>query len=201
MRYRAYSVKGLLSSEVATLVAFCTLTFALGVMTVLGVVLVAQPFIVDRFLDTLPLDLTSGTGKLLLGAVVLYPILSLLPLGEIRAGSLSLSYPRLRITLLQIVVATLEILAAAAIIYFALPPEGNPGFMTVTGVFVLSFSAALISHSPGGLGVFELAFLTGLPEIPRADALAALLVFRMFYFFIPFLFACVAIAVHEIRRR
>ncbi len=58
----------------------------------------------------------------------------------------------------------------------------------------------MISHSPGGLGVFELLFLTGLSETAMPDLLAALLVFRLFYFILPFIGSLVAITISEIRR-
>lgn len=53
-------------------------------------------------------------------------------------------------------------------------------------MFLASFSLALLSHAPGGLGVLEVTFLAALPEIPAADVLAALIVFRMFYLLLPF---------------
>ena len=48
------------------------------------------------------------------------------------------------------------------------------------GVFLASFTLALLSHAPGGLGVLELTFVAALPEIPTVDVLAALIVFRGF---------------------
>ena len=86
-------------------------------------------------------------------------------------------------------IAPLELIGAAGIIYFALPESGNPGFLIVLGIFVVSFSAALLSHAPGGLGVLELVFITGLSEMDPADVLAALLVFRLLYLIIPFVAA------------
>src|SRR5690606_6580599 len=83
----------------------------------------------------------------------------------------------------------LEIIGAAAIIYFALPAAGNPGYIVVLGIFLVSFSLALLSHAPGGLGVLEIAFITGLSEMDPADVLAALLVFRLLYLIIPFVAA------------
>ena len=44
-------------------------------------------------------------------------------------------------------------------------PAGNPGYLAVLGIFVISFSAAQISHAPGGLGVLEVVFLAGLSDI------------------------------------
>ena len=68
----------------------------------------------------------------------------------------------------QLIIGPLELLAAAAIIYFCLPAEGNPGFITVLGMFVASFSMAIVSHAPGGLGVLEYVFLTGLDDMDQA---------------------------------
>jgi len=87
---------------------------------------------------------------------------------------------------IQLLAGPLELLCAAAIIYFALPADNHPGYLVVLGVFLASFSLALLSHAPGGLGVLEVTFLAALPEIPAADVLAALIVFRVFYLLLPF---------------
>jgi uncharacterized membrane protein YbhN (UPF0104 family) len=201
IRYRAYSSRGLSGAEVALLVIFCTVTFVIGVATVLGAVLIAQPFIVDRFLDTLPLNLTSSTGKLMVGLVFLYVVMALLPKKAIKLRSVEIVYPRFWIAASQVAVASAEILAAALILYLALPESSNPGFVVVTGIFIFSFAAGLISHSPAGLGVFELAFITGLSDVPEVDVLSALLIFRLFYSLIPFIFSLIAISAFELEGR
>jgi len=201
IRYRAYSSKGLTGREIAALVAFCAFTFALGVVTVMGTVLVAQPSIVDRFLGRLPIEVSSGAGMILLGFVALFLLISLLPKTSLGVRLTVINYPPFPIAAGQIVVSSAEIIAATLIIYLALPTTSNPGLSIVAGVFVFSFAAAIASHSPGGLGVFELGFITGLPELPEADVLAALLVFRLFYFVLPFVFSLGAISVFELRRK
>ena len=65
------------------------------------------------------------------------------------------------------------------------------------GIFLVSFSVAQISHAPGGLGVLEVVFLTGLPEMDPVAVLAALLVFRLFYLIIPLLGAIVIVLAFE----
>ena len=65
------------------------------------------------------------------------------------------------------------------------------------GAFLLSFSAALVSHAPGGLGVFELLFIKLMPDVARVKVLAALLVWRLFYLIIPLLFAIVVVVIFE----
>ena len=95
------------------------------------------------------------------------------------------------------IAAPLELACAAAIIYFALPESQNPGYLVVLGVFLASFSLALLSHAPGGLGVLEVTFLAAVPELPTADVLAALIVFRVFYLLLPLALAILVVAVFE----
>lgn len=189
VRYRAYTAKGLSGGEVGVLVAFCSFTFALGTIMLTGFVLILEPELTERFVDVLPVEASSLTGAILLGLVALYVLGSALHFRPLKIGSFQIHYPRLPIVLRQLVVAPLELLGAAAIIYFALPEAGNPGYMVVLGIFLISFSAALLSNAPGGLGVLELVFITGLSEMDPAAVLAALLVFRLLYLIIPFVIA------------
>ena len=89
---------------------------------------------------------------------------------------------------------------ASGIIYFALPAATNPGFVIVLGVFVASFSIALISHAPGGLGVLEFTFLKAMPDAPQANVVAALLVFRLLYLILPLMFALIVVLDYERKR-
>ncbi len=98
----------------------------------------------------------------------------------------------------QLLAGPLELLCAAAIIYVALPVENNPGYLTVLGVFLASFSLALLSHAPGGLGVLEVTFLAAMPELATADVLAALIVFRVLYLLLPFALAIFVVLGFEI---
>lgn len=202
VRYRAYSAKGLSAAQVAVLVALCSFTFGLGTLLLGGIVLVANPELLTRLEGKLPGALTNPTtarvvGALMLGFVGLYVLGSLLRLKPLTIRSFKLEYPRPNIMLRQLVAAPLELLGAAGIIYFALPDAGNPGFVVVLAVFLASFSAALASHSPGGLGVFEIIFLTAMPDLPKVDVLAALLVFRLLYLLIPFALAILTVLLFE----
>jgi len=78
-----------------------------------------------------------------------------------------------------------------------LPAAYNPGYPVVLGVFLASFSLALLSHAPGGLGVLEVSFLAALPEIPASDVLAALIVFRGFYLLLPFALSLIVVLGFE----
>ncbi len=68
------------------------------------------------------------------------------------------------------------------------------------GVFLASFSAALASHAPGGLGVLELTFLKGMPDAPPAQVIAALLTFRLLYLIAPLIVSLGVVVMFENRR-
>ena len=196
VRYRAYSTKGLTLPEVGVLVAFCSFTFFLGTVLLGGIVCLLSPSVFDP-LFAVPNGAVRLVGVTMLLVVALYALGSALHLRPVQVGSFRVDYPRPDIMLRQLVAGPLELLGAAGIIYCALPEPVNPGFIAVLGIFVASFSAALLSHAPGGLGVLELVFLNALPDVPQADVLAALLVFRFLYLILPLLFGIVAVVVFE----
>lgn len=185
VRYRAYSSKGLSGAEIGVLVALCSFTFILGTVSLFALILLFEPTITERFVDVFPVEASASTGLFLLFLIGLYVLGSLLRFKERKIGPVKIVYPKPTLVFQQLVIGPLELIGAAGIIYFALPEAGNPGFVIVLGIFLLSFSAALISHAPGGLGVLELVFVMGMPDMNPADVIAALLVFRLFYLIIP----------------
>lgn len=197
IRYRAYVTKGLTGQEVGVLVAVCWFTFVLSTITVGAIVLILVPGLLDRFSDLGLREFSGLTGMLLLVPVIAYVFCSWLNLRPLRIASLQIHYPRLPIVARQLIIGPLELFAAGAIIYFALPEAGNPGYLVVLGVFLVSFSVAQISHAPGGLGVLEVVFLMGLPDMEAVDVLAALLVFRLFYLIVPLIISLGVVLLFE----
>ena len=196
IRYRAYSTRGLSVGEIGVLVAFCSFTFALGALSLGGLLLLIRPEIVERF-DGAPLWIGQVGAVVLLAAPALYVVGSLLHFRPFRLGGFELVYPRPPVAARQLLAGPLELVGAAGIIFFALPPVANPAFIVVLGVFLASFSLALVSHAPGGLGVLEIAFLEGMPDVPQANAVAALLVFRLLYLILPLIFGLGVVLVFE----
>ena len=199
VRYRAYSEKGLSVGEIGVLVAFCSFTFALGAMTVGGLCLLFHPELARRFAGA-PLWLGQAVAAALVAAPSLYVIGALLHFPPLKLGPFELVYPRPPVAARQLLAGPMELIGASGIIYFALPPAANPGFAIVLGVFVVSFSIALISHAPGGLGVLEITFLKAMPDVPQANVVAALLVFRLLYLILPLIFALIVVLDYERRR-
>jgi uncharacterized membrane protein YbhN (UPF0104 family) len=196
VRYRIYSTKGLTVGEIGVLVGFCAFTFGLGVTIIGGVLLTIHPELAQRFID-LPVPLARLAGIAMLGAVALYVMGSLLRLKPLVLWGFSIFYPRPGIVFRQLFIGPAELIGAAAIIYFCLPEAGNPGFAIVLGIFLASFALAIFSHAPGGIGVLELLFVSGLKDMPTADVLAALIVFRLFYLVLPLAISMVAVLIFE----
>ena len=196
IRYRAYSTKGLSVAEIGVLVAFCSFTFALGAAMLGALLLLFWPEIVERF-DGAPLWVGRIGAVVLLAAPSLFVVGSLLHFRPFKLGGFELVYPRPPVAARQLLAGPLELVGAAGIVFFALPAAANPGFLVVLGVFLASFSLALVSHAPGGLGVLEIAFLEGMPDVPQANVVAALLVFRLLYLILPLVFALGVVLVFE----
>jgi uncharacterized membrane protein YbhN (UPF0104 family) len=199
VRYRAYSEKGLSVGEIGVLVAFCSFTFALGAATVGGFCLLLHPELAKRFAGA-PLWLGQAVAAALVAAPSLYVIGALLHFPSLKIGPFELVYPRPQVAARQLLAGPLELIGASGIIYFTLPAAANPGFVIALGVFVASFSIALISHAPGGLGVLEFTFLQAMPDTPQANVVAALLVFRLLYLILPLMFALIVVLDYERRR-
>lgn len=197
IRYRAYASKGLTGQDVGVLVGICWFTFVLSSVFVGGVVLLIEPSVLDRYTEGSYEGWWIALGIAMLLFVGAYVFGSWLHLKPLAIRKFRLQYPSLPIVARQLVIGPLEILAAAAIIFFALPAENNPGFIVVLGIFLFSFAMAQASHAPGGLGVLEVVFLTGLSEMDPAAVLAALLVFRLFYLIIPLVLGIVAVLAFE----
>jgi hypothetical protein len=205
VRYRAYTAKGLTAAQVAVLVALCSFTFFLGTVLLGGICLVYDPELLMRLDGRLPSFLTDSktaliVGACMLGFVALYVAGSVLRLRPLHIRKFKLEYPRPEIMLRQLLAAPLELLGAAGIIYFALPDAMNPGFIPVLAIFLASFSVALASHAPGGLGVFEIVFITAMniTDVAQKDAIiAAVVVFRIFYFWLPALVSIAVVVVFE----
>lgn len=197
VRYRAYSTQGLSGSEVGILVGICSLTFALATIFLTGIVLVLSPGLLDRFADVPNLPISHALGTIFLLIVGAYLLASLLRLPPLRIGKFILEYPSPPIVARQLIVGPLELIAASAIIYFAMPAAESVSYLTVLGVFLVAFSAALLSHAPGGLGVLEVMFVAGFQDVDPAGILAALLVFRLLYLIIPLILGLIIVVLFE----
>jgi uncharacterized membrane protein YbhN (UPF0104 family) len=197
IRLRIYSAWGLGLADVAKLAFITGLTFWLGNVFVLGLGLAYAPE-ASSAIDRLPPALNRAIGLGGLAAIAIY-LFWLYPRARvIGRAAWRIALPSLPLTALQIGIGTLDLCLGALAMYALLPPAPATDVVTATVVFVSATLLGFLSHAPGSLGVVEAAMLVGLPRFDKAELLAALLIFRMLYFVLPFVVAALLLAAREL---
>ena len=189
VRYRLYAHWGLTPLQIAKVVAFCSLTFALGGLVLGGLVLLLEPDAVPFFGNRLPAWLMHAIGIALWALVAGYVTLSRV-LGRRRMFGYVLQLPGWRMAILQVVLATVDVAVTAAIVYTLLPAAPGLTYLRFLGVYVASYTAGLAANIPGGIGVFDTAMLIGLsPYLEPSQIVGGIVMFRLYYYIIPLFLA------------
>ena len=190
VRYAGLRPLGLAPSEIARMAVFASLGFWLAYATVGGLL-----FTLD------PLRPSVRLAGLLLLAPAAYLILSRRP-RTLRLRGYLLTMPPLPLCAGQIAAGVAELLAMSGVLWLLLPAIPGLGWSHFMQAFLLAIIAGSASQAPGGLGVFDSAFLLLLPagaDLPQA--VAALLAFRMLYYLVPLLLALPALGLRALARR
>ena len=185
VRFRQYTRAGVRPHDVVLIVAMCGVTFWLAIVVVAGIGLMLDPQLMPSTL-TLPPALERWAGAILLMGAGAYALASSLFRRELRLFGLDLRLPGWRLTAAQLGVGLLDLVAAAGALYVLLPTAGAPPFLTCAAIYAVAMIVGALSHSPGGLGVFEAIVVVMLPRIDHGQLLAALVLFRLIYSFVPF---------------
>ena len=189
VRYRFYTALGLSTGQVTRVVFFCSVTFFLGLFLVGGIAL--GPLLKDLPVTlALPFwlrPLLHSVGYLATGLALSYLLLPLLRQSPLHFRGYSLPIPRFRDTVAQMAVAIADWMAAAAVFYVLLPASDSLSYGHVLGVFVVANLLGVMAHVPGGIGVFEsVVTLLLAPQLPPSQILGALILYRVFYYVVPF---------------
>ena len=199
IRYRIYSRHGLTAFGVANICVLTGLTFWLGNMTALGFSLLYEPAAIS-VIDHLSPTVNRGLAWMLLGAVGAFLIWSWSFPRRLGRSSWMVQLPSGRLVLLQIVVGLLDLSAAALAMYVLLPLSLDIGMFRLMAVFIAATLFGFASHAPAGLGAFDATILMGLGGEHREPLLAALLMFRFLYHFVPLVLAVVLFGCVETLR-
>jgi uncharacterized membrane protein YbhN (UPF0104 family) len=201
VRYRLYANWGLSTAQIAKVIAFCSLTFGLGGMSLGGIILFVEPTALPWFGDHMPRTALYAAGVLLWAIVGTYIFLSTkFPVLLFREHVIEL--PGWRMAILQVGVATLDVAVTASIFYALLPAAHGLTWLRFLAVYLGSYAAGLVTNVPGGLGVFDAAVLLGLSSyLPAPVILSATLVFRLYYYIIPLFLAGALFAGNEVSVR
>ena len=200
VRYRFWSSWGLSTPQIARAMTFLVLTFWLGVAAVGGVTLLVVR-VPPGMVSSIPGGAAHLSGAVLLGVVAAYAALAVARRGTaISLGQWAFPVPSPPTALAQLGVGVLDWVSAAAVAYALLPPSPGLHFPTFLGVFLLAHVLGIVSHVPGGLGVFEAVVVLLLkPYVPTAPLLGALVVYRAVYYFVPFGLAVLVLVGREVR--
>ncbi len=197
VRYRLYSRAGLSALEVGKVTGVCTVTFGLGVAAVLAVVCTLTPGEVSAVVHTGEAKVRA-VGIAMLVGLALYTAWNggrRTPL-EIRGVRFPL--PGVRMTLAQFALAGVDLAVASAILYALLPADAGISYASFLGLYVIAMVAAIASHVPGGLGVFEAVLVAAAPGVSSEVLLASVLAYRVLYYLLPLAVAAMLLAAHEL---
>jgi phosphatidylglycerol lysyltransferase len=202
VRMRMYSAFGLGMAEVAGVIAFAGLTFALGTAALGAGAFMTESAKIAPLLH-LPAGVVSAAGWVIAALLAGYLLWTATARRPMAVGMWRVAAPGLSLSLAQVVVAAADLAFVAAALYVLLPLGGVVSYPAFLGLYVVATLVGILSHVPGGLGVFEGTLLLLLPEAPAASVLGAMLVFRLFYNLAPLVLAAVILAVFELvaRRR
>lgn len=198
VRYRIYSAFGLNAFEVAALASYIALAMGTG-LTLVGVFALAlHP---AALTGLLPLSEGAVRALALLGGGGTIALLYALAFSgkTLHIRRFQLAMPRPRILTGQMVVALFDSSMAALTLYVLLPP-GAPDFITFMAIYATATMVGVLSHVPGGVGVFETVVMAAMPAgVNHGEVAAALLLFRIIYYLLPFAIAFVIVSLNEAR--
>jgi phosphatidylglycerol lysyltransferase len=196
VRMRVYGQAGLTVGDVARVQTNAGLSFTFGLSLLAGISLLwrgeALP-LASYVLGPAALHLIGG--GLLMGLVALITISGFMRRLNLLGWHLNLPSPGQ--ATLQTLVSALDLSLAAATLYILLPASASVTYPAFLAAYCLAITASVLSHAPGGLGVFEAMMLAGLSHGDRAGLAAALFVFRGIYYLLPLAIAALFAAGRE----
>jgi uncharacterized membrane protein YbhN (UPF0104 family) len=182
--YRPYGIETATVAKIVATIAGCIVT---GVVAILVVALAWS-------------QLLAGHGALVLVPLVAFAAGFVALRQHLRRtrGEDSLVLSHVGMLLL---VGLVEMSSAVAAFYVLLPAGALPSGPTFVFLYVSAMLLGLISHAPGGIGVFEATMLAAAADSRHAEVLAAMLAFRVLYNLLPCSLALLAIGIARVRGR
>lgn len=196
-RYRIYTAAGLEAGDIARIIASAGLSFWGGVFLLAGGLMLVHPADIGFVAGAvgMPLQRLAG-GAILLAAVAVLFLLAR-PGRAPRLFGWRIALPTQGQALAQVGVACIDLAAASAALFILVPGIAPTLYPTLFLAYALAIIVTLVSHVPGGLGIFEAVIVATLPDVDRPSLLAALIAYRLIYYLIPLLLGVIAIALHE----
>ncbi len=196
VRYRLYSAWGYSAFEIVKLMLVLQMTFWIGLFALSGTVFLISPLELPARLH-LPGATTRPLGYFLSGLALSYLLLCAFRRSPVRIWKWDFSPPPLSLSILQYIVASLDLLVAAGVLYVLLPPSVEIAYFQFLTIYLLALVAVFLTQVPAGLGVIELVTLVLLSPREPALVVGSLLAFRLIYFLLPLVIGLVIMGVYE----
>jgi uncharacterized membrane protein YbhN (UPF0104 family) len=185
LRLRTYRAHGIDASTLAKIVATIGGCVAVGVAAALLLALAWSQWL-------------SGNRMLVLAVPL--GVAAVLALWR-RRGKPGASSPVLAHAGVLVLLGVVEMAAAVAAFAVLAPPDALPTGPALVLLFVAAMLLGIVSHAPGGLGVFEATILAAAAPQRHAAVLAALLAYRVVYGLLPCALALLTVGIGWLRGR
>ncbi|HUQ48428.1 MAG TPA: hypothetical protein VM053_09325 [Gemmatimonadaceae bacterium] len=199
VRMRVYARYRVGAGAVARISTFVTITATLGLLAAGAVALVESPAVLpERFGGSMKLF-----GVALSIPAIAYIAWALIGRGTIGRNGWQMHPPSRRLAFAQVSLSVFDWLLTGTVLFALLPPSVTIGYATFLGIYIVAQTAGVASHVPGGVGVFEGAFISLLtmsdPTLSKGIVAASLVVYRVVYYLLPLAIAMVIAAVSDLR--
>ena len=196
-RARIYGTRGVDAGDIARIVVIAGVTFWLGIGLMLGVALVAEPGVLRVGHRAIAYGWQVALGLAVLAAMAAYMVVTAIRRRPIVVLGWQLPIPSTTQALAQFALAAVDITVASAALLVLVPQATVGDLPSFVAAYVVAMMVALITHAPGGLGVFEVVMAYTLPHVHRPTLLAALLAYRLIYYLVPFAISCLILLANE----
>jgi len=203
IRYRFYSKWGVPGWDILKISLFQTVTYLLGALTLGLVGSLLLPLYLASTAQEPPtihwVSLVCAAALLVYWAAVFCWRKPL----QIKGFELYLPTPSMAFW--QTLVASVDVVLSSLVLWVFLAGKIDIDFGAFVVVFVVAQVMGVISQVPGGIGVFESAFLWLMADIDATDQhlllIGALLLYRVIYYFVPLVLAGAGLLSYEIVSR
>lgn len=199
MRYRLYSGWGMPGTSIAKVVLFCTISYFLGAATIM-----VGGYMLSPDLSFITSRMPSGSVQALIVAGFVFLVAWWAMVGlyrkPITIKGFSLSMPEFSLAFRQLLVALLDMLLASLVLYLPLSHLTGMPFGDFLVLYIFAQLAGIVSLVPGGIGIFEGSFIyLASSQYSAPHLIAALIIYRAIYYFLPLLLAGCSLAIYELR--
>ena len=200
IRYHLYKRWGFKISDILRMVAFSSVTYLVGCFCLFIIGYFLAP---AKTLGAVSKPITLGVLTISIAGLTAYLLGTRLIKRKIKIKNVSVGFPTTKMGLAQIAVGSLDVLFASLVLFAVLNHAIDISFTAFIGLFLIAQVIGTFSQVPGGAGVFEAIFfyVTADTDEKKIPLIAALIAYRVLYYFLPLMVAILAMGIYEIKER